>query len=224
MFKRFIFAALLAPMLAMGDVLRWQVNDTATVDGIGIQTFLSPYLEAEDDDHWAAARVKVTDGNGTILDIWYDNPDDPPARWDSGYWGTWIGDTGGGYWGTDGVQSRTGHKTWYSTTDNQSEIVLENPEVIEALFQIELGFNSWNEDVGDYVWETLAESLPKETYKALREQYMYEPGTIDPRYPYYWTPTEFYTHPPVPEPSSFLLSLVGCSFLLLRRKESHGQI
>lgn len=33
-----------------------------------------------------------------------------------------------------------------------------------------------------------------------------------------WTPLQFYTHPPVPEPSSLLLALIGSSLLMLKRK------
>ena len=196
------------------DVLMWQVDDTATIDGTPIQNWImaSPYVE--DDDHWVAARVKLTDANGTVLGIYFD------GAVEDGTWGVWIGDNGGGSWGAGvptGNQSPTGHKTWYTTTDNPITTVLEDPAAIEALFYIEIGYNSWNEDVGDYVWETLAESLPKETYETLRNQYMYGEGTLGPHKNDIWTPTEFYTQIPVPEPSSSALSLIGVSLFLLMR-------
>ena len=212
MLKRFIFAALLAPMLAMGDVLLWEVNENSKVDGGDIKLFLSPY----GDD--AGARVKLTDANGTILDVWYDNPEDPPARWEDCSLGVWIGDVGGGYWGTGWNQSETGHKTWATTTD-PPDVFLEHPDAIEVMFIMELGYVSWDDNLNDWAWETLAESSP-ETYSYLRSRYMYGQGTIDPPIYTAWAP-DFHA---TPEPSSFLLSLIGCSFLLLRRKESHGQI
>lgn len=91
---------------------------------------------------------------------------------------------------------------------------------------MEIGYNSWNEDIGDYVWETLAESLPKETYETLRNQYMYGEGTLGPHKNDVWIPTEFYTlnpvipTPPVPEPNTILLFTIGSGLLLLRRKLS----
>ena len=199
----------------------WQVDDTATIDGTQIKTWISNSSYVTDEDHFLAVRAKSVDssGNETILGIYFG------GSVEDGELGVEIGDNGG-YWGAGvptGNQSLTGHKTWYTSTDGP-EVILEDPAVIDALFLLEIGYNSYDGNIGDYVWETLAESLPKETYEALRSQYMYGEGTLGPHKNDIWTPTEFYTHPPVPEPSSFLLSLIGCSFLLLRRKGSHGQI
>jgi hypothetical protein len=96
--------------------------------------------------------------------------------------------------------------------------MIEHPDAIEALFIMELGYNSYDAVTDDYVWQTIAEAFPPETYSYLRDKYMYGQSTLGPGNTDSWTPTEFYTSPPVPEPSSFLLSLIGCSFLLLRRK------
>ena len=137
-------------LIVNADVLMWQVDDTATI-------MASPYVE--DDDHWVAARVKLTDANGTVLNIWRPSYTDPdtgiyyPGGYESGEWGVWIGDSGSGSWGSGvptGNQSPTGHKTWYTSTDDPTITVLEDPAAIEALFYMEIGYNSWNEDVGDY--------------------------------------------------------------------------
>lgn len=86
-------------------------------------------------------------------------------------------------------------------------------EVMEILFVMELGYNSWSEIEDDYVWETLAQSAP-ELYENLRHQYMYGEFDISPSYTLAWTP-DFYT---TPEPSSGLLLLMGTGILGLRRK------
>ena len=222
--KKIVFVGLCFLLfVGWGDVLLWAVDDSVTVDGTPIQNWImaSPYVE--DDDHWVAARVKLTDANGTVLGIYFD------GAVEDGTWGVYIGDNGSGSWGAGvptGNQSPTGHKTWYTSTDDPTITVLEDPAAIEALYYIEIGYNSWNEDIGDYVWETLAESLPKETYETLRNQYMYGEGTLGPHKNNVWIPTEFYTlnpvipTPPVPEPNTTLLFTIGSGLLLLRRKLS----
>ena len=213
----------LAGSVGKGDVLLWQVNDTATVDGTPIINWIasSPYVE--DDDHWVAARVKISDGNGRVLDIRSPEYTDPstgeyhPAGYESGEWGMWLTDGEQG-WGTGaGVQSPTGHKTWYTTTDGPDAII-ENPDAIEALFTMQLGYNSYDASINDYVWETVAESYPEVTYKYLRDNYMYGVSTIDPYSMNSWTPTEFHT---IPEPTTFLLLLLGFGILALRRNNGN---
>lgn len=109
--KRLLFAGLcLLSFAGIGDVLMWQVDESIKVDGSSIQQFLVPY--PSDDDHFPAARVKVVDGSTSrILKIWYDNPDDPPSRWEDGDWGIEPCYTGSGRWETGIVQSETGYNT-----------------------------------------------------------------------------------------------------------------
>lgn len=216
MLKKFciLMSILLIPLYGISDILRWQVNENTTVDGGDIQLFLIPY--PSDDDHFPAARVKLVSSDGTsstILKIWGEDPDTHlPVEWD-GDWGMEIADWEGG-WGTGtptGNQSETGYNTIHRIQDPSSPNY--PPEVMEALFIMELGYNSWDESVGDYVWQTLAQSAP-ELYKDLVNQYMYASGDIAPSGYTSWSPN-FYS---VPEPSAFLLALVGASLLLLKRK------
>lgn len=88
--KKFIFAMLcLLSFISWGDVLLWAVDDTATIDGTPIQNWItaSPYVE--DDDHWVAARVKLTDANGTVLGIYFD------GVVEDGTWGVEFSNIGG---------------------------------------------------------------------------------------------------------------------------------
>ena len=87
------------------------------------------------------------------------------------------------------------------------------PEVMEILFVMELGYNTWDDDLGDYVWETLAQSAP-ELYQDLMRQHMYATGDISPPGYTPWTP-DFYT---TPEPSTSILCIIGLGLLLLKRK------
>ena len=109
--KKFIFAVLcLLSFISASDILMWQVDESTKVDGSSIQQFLVPY--PSDDDHFPAARVKVVDGSTSkILKIWYDNPNDPPSRWEDGDLGIEPGDWGSGRWETGWVQSETGYNT-----------------------------------------------------------------------------------------------------------------
>ena len=215
MLKRFaILIACMLPFIGMGDVLLWAVDDSATVDGTQIKNWLmaSPYVE--DDDHWVAARVKLTDANGTILGIYFD------GYVKDGTLGVEFSNIGG-YWGSGvptGNQSPTGYKTWCTSTEDPATTILDNPAAIEALFIMELGYNAYDPGIDDYVWTTIAQSVPAETYEALRANYMYGEGTLGPHDNKVWIPTDFYTmNPPMPEPSSSLLFLVGASLLILKR-------
>ena len=217
--KKIVTIALIAfaLFLCKADVLLWQVDDTAKVDGTPIQKWLmaSPYIE--DDDHWVAARVKLTDANGTVLGIYFD------SIVEDGTWGVWIGDNGDGSWGSGvptGNQSPTGHKTFYASLDDPTTTILENPATIEALFIMELGYNAYDPNIDDYVWTTIAQALPEETYETLRANYMYGEGSIAPPTQKVWTPTEFYTTS-VPEPSSTILCLLGLSLFMLKRKSNN---
>lgn len=207
--------------VGMGDVLMWEVTDSTKVDNGSIQQFLVPYPST--DDSWPAARVKLVSSDGsssTILKIWISD-EDGVYSWQDGDWGMEIADWESG-WGTGvptGNQSETGYNT-IQTIQQQinGETLIYPPEVMEALMIMELGYNSWDESVGDYVWQTIASSAP-ELYKDLIREHMYASGDVAPPTTKKWNP-DFYTmNPPViPEPSTGLLFLVGASFLALKRR------
>ena len=202
MIKKFILViCFLFSLTLLGEeIMWWMVDDTATVDNQDIITFLQPY--PEDENHWCAARVKITGKDiGTIyLDI--ESPDFPGERF-NGAEGAWLGDSGSGYWGTG---------NWA----NQSPLDGFTKEIWnEALFQMEIGYLSFNEVLDVVDWSTLAETDP--IAKNLLSQHLYERGTLMPPDYSQWTPTDFHTVN-VPEPSSNLLFLVGLSILMLRRK------
>lgn len=103
-----ILLSFLAFLTGSGDVLLWTIDESTTVDGIAIKTFLEPYTS--DYDHFPAARVKMISNNGqtsTILPV-IGHEDEPV------YWGQEPYDSGSGYWGIGapvGVQSQTGYNT-----------------------------------------------------------------------------------------------------------------
>jgi len=157
MLKKFIFVWLcLLSFAGAGDVLLWTVDESTTVDGTLIQNFLQSYPTTE--DNWPAARVKMISSDGTssrVLDIYWGD-----GIQEDGNWGVELSDPGSGYWGAGapiGMQSETGYHTLGTIQGElHGDILSYPPEVMEILFIMELGYNSWNDDVGDYVWETLA--------------------------------------------------------------------
>jgi len=156
MFKKLLALVMIYTIsfCGFGDILMWQVNETTKVDGGDIQCFLVPY--PSDEDHFPGARVKLVSSDGTsstILKIWYVNPDDPPSRWEDGDWGVELCNTGSGRWETGWVQSETGYNT-INTIQNQmsGNNLPYPPEVMEILIVMELGYSSWDDDLGDYVW------------------------------------------------------------------------
>ena len=209
---------------AVGDVLLWSVDENTKVDGIDIQTFLVPY--PTDDEHFSGARVKLVSSDGTvstILKILGEDPDTHlSVEWD-GDWGMELADYGNG-WGTGvptGNQSETGYNTIQTIQQQINGETLTYPsEVMEALMIMELGYNSWDESVGDYVWQTIASSAP-ELYKDLIREHMYASGDVAPPTTTNWNP-DFYTmNPPiVPEPSAGLLFVIGAGLLALKRKHA----
>lgn len=206
-----ILLSYLAFLNGSGDVLLWQVDENTKVDGGDIQLFLVPY--PSDNDHFPAARVKLVSSDGsssTILKVI--GMEEQPE-----YWGIEPWDTGSGYWETGICQSQTGYNTITSIQDQLNGIISSYPpEVMDALFIMELGYNEWNDDAGDYVWRTLAESAP-ELYRELVGRHMYASGDIAPPTMVPWSP-DFHT---VPEPSTSLLCLLGTSLLMLRRKKCY---
>lgn len=216
-FLRHIFILFVVAISIVGDadVLRWMVDEHTTVDGASIQQFLVPYPST--DDTWPAARVKLVSSDrssSTILKIWGAN-EDGVEGWLDGEWGAEVADWGDS-WGTGvptGNQSETGYNTIHRVQDQLAPSY--PPEVMDAMFVMELGYNSWNEDAGDYVWETIAQSNP-ELYRDLVDKYMYATGDIAPPNLAVWSP-DFYTSP---EPNSAVLFLLGSAFLMLRRKHN----
>lgn len=204
-------------LLGKGDVLYWQLTDEARVDGDLIQDYLVPYPSTE--DSWPAARIKLVtvDGYSKILPI-----DFGDGVSEDGYLGAELFDWDSG-WGTGrptGWQSETGYNTILRIQDEitgDTTTIDYPPEVMEALFIMELGYNEPN-SVGDYVWKTLAESTP-EIYKELVNEHMYRPGDVNTPSATPWTPMVFHT---VPEPTTFLLLLLGFGILALRRKNGNS--
>lgn len=198
---KFVFITVLSLItsVSMSEVLMWQLNDTATVDGSSIYTFISAV--GEDDDNWPAARVKVSGGQlvePIYLDIWGENEfTGQPELWEgSGENGVWIGDVGGGYWGTGLNQS-----------------TLDAGIAADCIFVMQIGKNTYDAMTDTINWITLAESNPE--YKSLLENHIYEEFSLAPLSETAWTPTEFHTV--VPEPSSPVLIMAGLSILMLIR-------
>ena len=99
-----LLLTLLAPLAGTCDVLYWEVNESSKVDGGDIRLFLAPYTV--DDDHFVSARVvKLTNGNGTILDIWGEDEYGNSELWD-GSIGIELGDSGSGRWVQNGFNLR----------------------------------------------------------------------------------------------------------------------
>lgn len=223
--KKIAFAAMLLVgglCVKAEDVLFWQVDENTLIDGIAISTWLmaSPYVSDSMDDYFAA-RVRTTEGaSSRILDILYDNPDDPPKRWEDGSWGISVADADGVVYGAQWVQSGTGYKTWHSTTDDPASS-LDDVAALDVRVVMELGYNSWSDGANDYVWQTIAASDP-ELYSELRNPHMYGQGTIAPLDATPWQPNLF-TNPNVPEPDSFVLVLLGFGLLMLLRKSERKE-
>ena len=189
------------------DIMWWMVDDTATVDGEGVMSFLAQY--PEDENNWCAARVKVTgSGIGTrYLNTYWE---DEYGNWqlNLGEDGVWLQDSG------DGRGISTGN--WAT----QSPISLDGLDVElfeEARYQVELGRCKYDEVYDIVKFTALAETSP--VAKAELTQYMYERGSIMPPGYQQWTPTEFHTIRSIPEPNGSLLVLVGAAMLLLKRKK-----
>lgn len=176
-----------------GDVLYWMIDDSATVDGTAISTFLENYEASEGSAF--AARIRVTGGNiteDTFLDLYL-----PGYGVDvgGGEYGVEFSEVGG-YWGA-GVP-----------TGNQSPSGDYSEGTPEYCFIVELG----NIDSGDN-WTTVATSASA-TYSSLAT-YIHQTFDMNPSSMAVWTPTQFSA---VPEPSSGLLMAIGFALLALRRK------
>ena len=194
--KKILTIFLLLAMSTYGDAFFWQVNDTATVDGTAIQSFLVPYHE--DDDNWNVVRVKLVapDKSVTYLPVYFGD-----GVWEDGSDGMYIGEQDDGRWGT-------GHWGTQTEIQNVSDKILNGYSIAAEL-------GRWEEDSVELL--ILAETRPELLTTEFVSTYMYKAGTLWPEPVNQWTPTEFYTSPPTPEPSSGILFLIGLSFLLLKR-------
>ena len=190
------------------DIMWWMVDNTATVDGEGVMSFLAQY--PEDENNWCAARVKVT-GSG-IGTRYLENLNNFGDGWEAAFpaeEGVALSDSGDGHGMTTG--------NW----GTQSPISLDGLDVElfeEARFQVELGRCKYDEVYDMMKFIALAETSP--ITKAELTQYMYERGSIMPPGYQQWTPTEFHTISSIPEPNNGLLVLVGVALLLLKRKKA----
>ena len=85
-----------------------------------------------------------------------------------------------------------------------------SPDYSERLFQLQ---------VGNYDGEDNFVALLYSKTEKVDGRYWYDWGTLAP-FNGEWTPIDFYTYnpPPVPEPSSTILCLLGLSLFMLKRK------
>lgn len=215
-----LLAAVLMMLGMMGqaeEILLWSVSDVAHIDqnkpvyvydnetGAAIMPFLSDYSSSfsgwDDNYNCFAVRVAVFGGGMSepgILPLRYD------GSWEDGELGSDIMDDIGGRWGSINNQSR-----------------IPDEATMETLIQMEIGHLTWDDDY-NYMWQTIAWSDALTLDDLYKEAYI--AGSISPSDESWggWMPTRFYTInpyvPPVPEPSSLLLVLIGSSLLVLKRK------
>ena len=187
-------------------LLYWEVVDTATIDGVLLDDYVSWYAQAHNDFDEGGKSGKIagartvfydTGGNGPVLMNIYDNAG---GHWtDTGFTDTFINDedvpttvvgTGGGMYS-------------HFTASDASQLA----------FAIELG----NWENGE--WVTLATSgtmsysdLAVTSVDGMHILQMRDGIDVDDFQP--WAPTTY----AVPEPSSGLLVLIGASLLALRRR------
>ena len=199
--KKLIFVVLcLLSLVGASDVLVWQVDSNASIDGMLIQNFLSEN-SSDDDTHWPVARVRAIDSNTSesrYLDIYLDAEND---KW-PGNEGQYLGDI---------LNEQGGIEGWGAMW-MQSEIPSELGQ--ELLFAIELGEITWDEAEDTVAFKLLAES---DTYTREQiRQHTYPQFDLNPPVYTPWNPLIYHT---TPEPSSLLLTLFGTGLLLLRRKQ-----
>lgn len=171
----------------------WMVEESATVDGEGIYSFVSAY--PTDDDNWNAARVKVSGGDldsPIFLNLYAGE-----GEVYEGDLGVELWDNGSGYWGTGLCQSP-----------------MEQEFAMECLFAIELGHNVYDASTDAIVWTTLAQS--DEFTREVLSNYFYERFDLNPPSNKVWSPLEFHTMS-VPEPDAGTCLLLGTAMLLLLR-------
>ena len=180
------------------DVLWWLVDETVTIDGNNLYSFIQPYAWEEDgySGYDVGARVKVifNDGTSTILPIY-----------NSGQYFDYspLDESG------DGRGISTGN--WSSQSPLNS---IDSELLSEALFQIQLGSLTYNEALDLFTWNDVIAESDTATKEYLMQHYIWEGGILPPA-DGQWTPTIYHE---TPEPNLLCLLLVGSGVLLLKRK------
>ena len=206
-------------LLGRGDVLWWTVSKDATVDETSsLYTFLStkPYSPFNE-DNWDEpyteylAQVVVVNYSGETLATlpvgWATgetNPysGNPMVDFDPDITLVEIGHPSAGYVGAEWSASKVSHEL-----------------VEEYLFQVQILQDSSGEE-NLICFSDFARGAD------LDYEHIYTEGTLDPPIEIPWTPMKFYTispvvPSPVPEPTTFLLLLLGFGILALRRKNGN---
>ena len=196
MIKRltYVFLMLMLPFVGLAwegndNIMQWQVNDSANVDGGPNSVYKFLGLEYPDDEF--GVRIVCYDKDGTFIK--YLNPV-YPAEYGGVDW-----EFNDQYVGTrDDFGSTQTSQAYYGPNDYS-----------EKLFQMQVGNYDGNDDFIPILYSSKQE---------VAGRYWYDSGTLAPP-SMDWTPMDFYTmNPPVvPEPSSALLALVGAGLLLLKR-------
>ena len=179
------------------NIMYWMLSGTGnTVDGgSDVYTYLG-VAHANDE---IGVRIAAYDNSGNLVKylnpVYPDSPD-VPGGIDWEYNDQIVGTR-------DDISMFGTGQAYYGTSD-----------YVEMLFQMQVG----NYD-GDYNFIPLLYSLGE----TVDGKYWYDSGSLLPQYGE-WTPTKFYTiNPvvPVPEPTTFLLLLLGFGILALRRKNGN---
>ena len=201
-------------MVGSAETLWWGVFDDVndgdspsysghtTVDDIDLQPFVESYGTWQEDIYEGynlSARAKAInlDGSEIYLRISFPDSDTLDALdfFDGG--GQNAAGLGTGWW--------------------IGQSIVESELLNEALFQIELGLIEYDDAFNVVGWEAVAWSDTASS----SENVIWHGGVSLPA-DHQWTPFKFYTinpyTPPVPEPSSLLLALIGSSLLMLKRK------
>ena len=205
-----VFAALAICMLAFagnGDVLWWLVDDSANVDGQSIYSFVSSYGVEPDETgyNWynVGARLRLTNPDGSTDIIPIANSALPDERFEFLDFFDGGGQNGGGF----------GTGTWSGQSILHESPIYKSELLTEAMFQIELGYLSYNDAIDIVGFETIAKSetvIGSQIMDAIFWGGVNTPADIQ------WTPTVFHT---IPEPSSSIMLIFGVSVLLLMRKQ-----
>lgn len=210
-FRTFAFLAFLLTMpfasRAEEYLLYWQVDDTAVVDGIGIDDYFSAYAQAHNNFDVGGNSGKIAAARAVMYD---DGLGDHPVLLNIAF-------------NDDGSWRTTDYTDTFIVNDDGSKVVGTGGGIYsrftassaeELSFAIELG----NWENGE--WVTLASSS-RTGYNDLTvtsrdgEVHILSLNDSADLYNFQpWTPTAY----SVPEPSAGLLCLIGLSVFLLRRK------
>ena len=178
------------------NIMMWMLSDTGNTvdDGPDVYTYLG-VAHANDD---IGVRIAAYDNSGNLVK--YLNPVYGGAEGESGFidW-----DYNDEYIGTRDDLPAEIRQAYYGPSD-----------YAEMLFQMQVGNYDGNDN-----FIPLLYSLGG----IVDGKYWYDSGSMYPQYGE-WTPTKFYTiNPvvPIPEPTTFLLLLLGFGILALRRKNGN---